>query len=80
MINKINKKLFFKLLILLILILLPWFNADYSDNVNPTELGTEDTSFYEINPCKIAFSEYLRVDFQSTYQDHYYFRYNDYCI
>ena len=78
MINKINKKLFFKLLILLILILLPWFNADYSDNVNPTELGTEDTSFYEINPCKIAFSEYLRVDFQSTYQDHYYFRYNDY--
>lgn len=73
-----KKKYFIKSLFLLTLILLPWFNSDYTDSIKPTQLGTEDTSFYEINPCKVSFSEYLGVDFQSTYQDHYFFRFNDY--
>lgn len=74
----IKNKYFLKSLFLLTLILLPWFNSDYTDSIKPAQLGTEDTSFYEINPCKVGFSEYLGVDFQSTYQDHYFFRYNDY--
>ena len=74
----IKNKYFIKSLFLLTLIFLPWFNSNYSDSIKPAQLGTEDTSFYEINPCKVSFSEYLGVDFQSTYQDHYFFRFNDY--
>ena len=76
---QIQKKIVFLLLTLIILI--PWFNANYFDDIKPVELGTEDTSFYEINPCQVSLAEYIKADFQSSYQKHYFFRYinNSYC-
>ena len=73
---QIQKKIVFLLLTLIILI--PWFNTNYFDDIKPVELGTEDTSFYEINPCQVSLAEYIKVDFQSSYQKHYFFRYNNY--
>ena len=60
---QIQKKIVFLLLTLIILI--PWFNTNYFDDIKPVELGTEDTSFYEINPCQVSLAEYIKVDFQS---------------
>ena len=54
-----------------------WFNTNYFDDIKPVELGTEDTSFYEINPCQVSLAEYIKVDFQSSYQKHYFFRYDN---
>lgn len=75
--NTLIKKKYIILLLMLI-IFIPWFNANYFDNIKPEELGTENTSFYEINPCKISLFEYLSVDYKSIYQNHYFFRFNDY--
>ena len=72
---QIQKKIVFLLLTLIILI--PWFNTNYFDDIKPVELGTEDTSFYEINPCQVSLAEYIKVDFQSSYQKHYFFRYDN---
>ncbi|MBG02376.1 MAG: hypothetical protein CL470_08920 [Acidimicrobiaceae bacterium] len=74
---KINQNKF-RYFLLFILLVSPWFNANYFDNVTAVELGTEDTSFYEINPCKVSLAEYINADFQSTYKKHYFFRYNNY--
>tara|TARA_Y100000591_G_C21850894_1_gene711624 strand:- start:2235 stop:4175 length:1941 start_codon:yes stop_codon:yes gene_type:complete len=71
-----HKKIVF--LFLIFIIFLPWFNSNYFDDIKPVELGTEDTSFYEINPCQVSLAEYINVDFQSSYQKHYFFRYNNY--
>ena len=63
--TKTQKK--FVILLLALIIFLPWFNSNYFDAVNPVELGTEDTSFYEINPCKISLAEYLNIDIKSSF-------------
>lgn len=65
------------LVLLSLIILVPWLNANYFDDIKPVELGTEDTSFYEINPCKVSLAEYIKTDFQSSFQNHYFFRYNN---
>lgn len=65
------------LFFIILIIFLPWFNSNYFDDINPVELGTEDTSFYEINTCKISLAEYLIVDPKSSFQNHYFFRYNN---
>ncbi len=65
------------LFFIILIIFLPWFNSNYFDDINPVELGTEDTSFYEINTCKISLAEYLIVDTKSSFQNHYFFRYNN---
>lgn len=78
MINNTQTQKKIIILFLALIIFLPWFNSNYFDAINPVELGTEDTSFYEINPCKVSLSEYLNVDIKSSYQKHYFFRYNNY--
>ena len=78
MINNIKNQKKIVILFLILLIFLPWFNSNYFDDISPVELGTEDTSFYEINPCQVSLAEYLNVDVQSSYQKHYFFRYNNY--
>ena len=75
---KNNKLEFYKLIFLILLLIIPWLIADYSDKISAEQLGTEDTSFYEINPCKVSLVEYLKVDFGSTFKNHYFFRYNNY--
>ena len=45
-------------LLLFLLILAPWFNANYFDNINPPN-NTDDFTFYEANPCKISLFEFL---------------------
>ena len=75
--NTINNNKF-RFFLLFVLLVSPWFNSNYFDNVTAIELGTEDTSFYEINPCKVSLAEYINADFQSTYKKHYFFRYNNY--
>ena len=66
----------YKIIILLVLFLVPWFNSIFSDDISAVEIGTEDLSFYEINPCKVSLFEYLAADFQSVYKNHYFFTLN----
>ena len=77
MINNTQTQKKIIILFLALIIFLPWFNSNYFDAINPVELGTEDTSFYEINPCKISLVQFIANNFESIYQNHYYFRPND---
>ena len=54
-----QKKISIYVLILFTL-LLPWFNGNYLDSakLNSVEQNTTE-SFFEINPCKISFFEYI---------------------
>jgi hypothetical protein len=70
--------LYIKILFLILLVTIPWLNADYSDEISPAVPSQEDMSFYEINPCKVSLLEFIRKVPTSIYQDHYHFRYNNY--
>ena len=62
-------------LILLVLVLvITWFNMDTSNDYSIPKVSQEDTSFYEVNPCKISLSEFLLSNPESIYQNHFYFR------
>ncbi len=73
-----NKYLYLKVIALLILLVSPWLNADYSDEIYPQAPVQEDMSFYEINPCKVSLVEFLLEVPIASYQDHYHFRFNNY--
>ena len=73
-----NKKIMFKGVIILFLLIAPWFNGIFSDAPDPQKLVQEDMSFYEVNVCKISLFEFLINDPSSIFQDHYHFRYNNY--
>ena len=45
-------------IILFLIILTPWLNANYFDDIN-IQNNYLDTSFFEINPCKVSFFEFL---------------------
>tara|TARA_B100001113_G_C21118944_1_gene626539 strand:+ start:950 stop:2512 length:1563 start_codon:yes stop_codon:yes gene_type:complete len=53
----LNKKIRNSILIFL-LIISPWFNANYFDDLKQPEESNK-LSFYEINPCKISLFEYV---------------------
>ncbi len=72
-----NNIVILKIIFILVLIIAPWINADYFDGIKAQELVQEDLSFYEINPCKVSLSEFIINEFNSSYQDHYFFRFND---
>jgi len=60
-----------------LLIFLPWFNSD-SDQIDYIpQLSQESNPFYEINPCKISFMEFMNANKKSIFQDHYFFRANN---
>ena len=59
------------------LFLIPWFNHDLEENYSIPKVSQEDTSFYEINPCKISLYKFISSNIESIYQNHFYFRPND---
>ena len=74
----ITKKDLLKICLIFILLIMPWFNANYFDEVTPATPSQEDLSFYEINPCKVSLIEFLNKNKNSIYQDHFFFRFDDY--
>jgi len=64
-------------LVIVVLLVAPWFNssADQIDYI--PELSQEANPFYEINPCKISLFEFFNANRKSLYQDHYFFRANN---
>ena len=73
-----NNFSYIKAILLLVLLISPWLNADYFDNVYPEAPKQEDMSFYEVNPCKISLIEFIKEVPIAAYQDHFHFRYNNY--
>ena len=65
------------LICLFLLVILPWFISDYSDDIVP-EIVTSDLSFYEVNTCKVSLAEFLVKNPNTIYQDHYRFTLNHY--
>jgi hypothetical protein len=72
--NKLTK---FKILLVFFLIVLPFFNSNFSDNIIPEKVTTE-LAFYEINTCSISLGEFLIHNPNVIYQDHYRIVTNDY--
>lgn len=70
--------LILKIFLILFLFLSPWAIADYTDNISAGIPSQEDMSFYEVNPCKVSLIEFLIKVPSSIFQDHYFFRFNDY--
>ena len=62
------------LTLLVLVLVIPWFNMDTSNDYSIPKVSQEDTSFYEVNPCKISLSEFLLSNPESIYQNHFYFR------
>lgn len=75
--KQINLYLILKSIIVLLLAILPWLNATYSDLIEPEKI-TSDLSFYEINTCEVSLAEFLMKNPNTIYQDHYYFTLNNY--
>ena len=71
------KKNFLKLGIIFFIILIPFLNADYSDDIKAVPVSQEDISFYEINPCKVSFFEFINTQKEVLYQDHFFLRFNN---
>ena len=63
-------------LILILILFLPWINADYTDQITPVELVQEDNSFFEIHTCEISIIEFIIKNPKYIYQDHYFFDFN----
>ena len=68
----------YRVIFLLLLLITPWLNADYSDDISPVIPSQEDMTFYEVSPCEVSLFEFLRKVPTSIYQDHFHFRYNNY--
>lgn len=62
---------------MIFVIILPFSNSDFSDNVTPQKI-TSDLAFYEINTCNISLMEFIVHNINVAYQDHYKIRFNDY--
>ena len=66
---KVNRLKIFKIFALVILIIAPWANADFTDSISAGVPIQEDMSFYEINPCKVSLIEFIMKVPSSIYQD-----------
>ena len=64
-------------LVILVLLIAPWFNSSSGQIDYIPELRQEANPFYEINPCKISLFEFFKANKKSLYQDHYFFRANN---
>tara|TARA_B110000008_G_scaffold277268_1_gene318172 strand:+ start:407 stop:2377 length:1971 start_codon:yes stop_codon:yes gene_type:complete len=64
--------------LLVLLLTVPWFNLDSNNEYSIAKVSQEDVSFYEINPCKISLVSFLISNPESSYQNHYYFRSDNY--
>ena len=72
-----NKTNIIKLTFIILLVVLPWFNASFVDDIKPVPLIQEDNSFFEINTCKISIGEFFAKNIKYTYQNHYFFDFNN---
>ena len=72
-----NKNDQLKLLLLVVLILSPWFVFGINSDVGPEKI-TSDLRFYEINTCEISIISFLIENPNVIYQDHYKIRFNNY--
>ena len=72
-----NKNDQVKLLLLVVLILSPWFVFGINSDVGPEKI-TSDLRFYEINTCEISIISFLIENPNVIYQDHYKIRFNNY--
>ena len=72
-----NKNVQIKLLLLIVLILSPWFILGINSEVSPEKI-TSDLRFYEINTCEISIISFLIENPNVIYQDHYKIRFNNY--
>ena len=72
-----NKTNIIKLTFIILLLVLPWFNASFVDDIKPVPLIQEDNSFFEINTCKISIGEFFAKNIKYTYQNHYFFDFNN---
>lgn len=70
------QKYYFKLVLIALVLIAPWFIADYFDSIKPVELVQEDISFFEINTCDISIGEFFLANPSYIYQDHYNFIFN----
>ncbi len=71
-----KNKIFY--IVILLIILLPWFNNLFDANLKAAEVSQEDVTFYEINPCEVSLVQFLISNKKSIFQDHYYFRFSNY--
>ena len=60
--------------LLVLVVVIPWFNTDTSIDYSIPEVSQEDVSFYEVNPCKISLAQFISSNPKSVYQNHFYFR------
>ena len=60
------------LLLLVIVVVIPWFNVDTSNDYSIPKVSQEDTSFFEVYPCKISLTEFILSKPESIYQNHFY--------
>ena len=67
-------KKIYSVIVITILLVAPWFNIDSTNNYSIPKVSQEDTSFFEINPCKISLTQFLISNPESIYQNHFYFR------
>ena len=72
-----NKNDQLKILLLVVLILSPWFVFGINSDVSPEKI-TSDLRFYEINTCEISIISFLIENPNVIYQDHYKIRFNNY--
>ncbi len=68
---------FLRIVLILFILIIPWMNGNYFDELNASTPSQEDLSFYEINPCKVSLFEFLLKNPKSIYQDHFFFRFDD---
>ena len=62
------------IILLVLVVFTPWFNMDTSNDYSIPKVSQEDTSFYEVYPCKISLTEFILSNPESIYQNHFYFR------
>ena len=62
------------IVLLVLVVFIPWFNMDTSNDYSIPKVSQEDTSFYEVYPCKISLTEFILSNPESIYQNHFYFR------
>lgn len=74
--NFLVYKPFVKVFLLLLLVIVPWLGLQSNSQLIPPPPSQEDLTFYEINPCKVSLTTFLKNNFNTFYQDHFFFRFN----
>tara|TARA_B100001540_G_scaffold166337_1_gene147090 strand:+ start:1812 stop:3812 length:2001 start_codon:yes stop_codon:yes gene_type:complete len=74
----IKNKKYLRLGLIFILLIIPWSNANYFDDINADIVNHENTSFYEINTCEVSLIEFLLKNKTSIFEDNLTFWADDY--